>query len=114
MAAVADSNFLFGLLALQTGMIDQAALVAAFHSWTRDKARSMAEILLGQGAIDAGDRAALEALAAKHVMRHGGDVEKSVAAVPAPRSIVTELASIETMEATADAVLGPLADAPRA
>ena len=112
MAAVADSNFLFGLLALQTGTIDQAALVAAFHAWTRDKALSMAEILLGQGVIDAGDRAALEALAAKHVMRNGGDIEKSVAAVPAPRSIVTELASIEITEATADAFLGPLADAP--
>jgi eukaryotic-like serine/threonine-protein kinase len=112
MAAVADSNFLFGLLALQTGMIDQAALMAAFHAWTQDKARSIAEILLGQGVIDAGDREALEALAAKHVMRHGGDVEKSLAAVPVPRSIVTELASIETTEATADAFLSPLADAP--
>ena len=27
-----------GLLALQTGLIDQAALVAAFHAWTQDKA----------------------------------------------------------------------------
>jgi eukaryotic-like serine/threonine-protein kinase len=112
MAAVADSNFLFGLLALQTGMIDQAALIAAFHAWTQDKARSIAEILLGQGVIDAGDREALEALAAKHVMRHGGDVEKSLAAVPVPRSIVTELASIETTEATAGAFLSPLVDAP--
>jgi hypothetical protein len=41
-----DRNLLFGLLALQTGMIDQAALVAAFHAWTRDKARPMADHLI--------------------------------------------------------------------
>ena len=32
-------HLLFGLLALQTGLIDQAQLVAAFHAWTRDKDR---------------------------------------------------------------------------
>jgi eukaryotic-like serine/threonine-protein kinase len=106
--AIAESNFLFGLLALQTGMIDQAAIVAAFHEWTRDKTRSMAEILVGRGAIDAGDRAALEALAAKHLMRHGGDVEKSVAAVPAPRSVVTGFTGMRTSDADADAFLGLL------
>lgn len=32
----ADQNFLFGLIALQNGLIDQSALVAAFHAWTRE------------------------------------------------------------------------------
>ena len=40
MAAVtAERNLLFGLLALQNGLIDQVQLVAAFHAWTRDKVR---------------------------------------------------------------------------
>jgi len=32
-------DLLFGLLALQTGLIDQGALFTAFAAWTRDKAR---------------------------------------------------------------------------
>ena len=33
----ANRDLLFGLLALQNGLIDQDVLVAAFRSWTRDK-----------------------------------------------------------------------------
>src|SRR5262249_28762526 len=32
----ADGHLLFGLLALQTGLIRQEQLVAAFHAWTGD------------------------------------------------------------------------------
>ena len=32
-------DLLFGLLALQTGLINQAQLVAAFHAWTQARAR---------------------------------------------------------------------------
>src|SRR5208283_1336100 len=32
-----DRHLLFGLLALQNGLIDQTQLVAAFHAWTRKK-----------------------------------------------------------------------------
>ncbi|MFI5461261.1 MAG: serine/threonine-protein kinase [Isosphaerales bacterium] len=90
----ADHNLLFGLIALQTGMIDQSALVAAFHAWTRDKSRSIAEILLGQGAIDADDRTLLEGLVTKHLKRHGDNVEKSLPAVAAPRSVVKGLVAL--------------------
>jgi hypothetical protein len=33
----AESNLLFGLLALQNGLIDQDQLVAAFRGWTRGR-----------------------------------------------------------------------------
>ncbi len=63
MAAVtADRHLLFGLLALQNGLIDQGQLVAAFQAWTRDKARPLADHLVGRGDLDADDRAAVEAL----------------------------------------------------
>ena len=39
----ADRHLLFGLLALQTGLIHQAQLVAAFQAWTCDKSRSLAD-----------------------------------------------------------------------
>ena len=44
-AVAADRDLLFGLLALQVGLIDQGQLVAAFQAWTRDRARPLAEHL---------------------------------------------------------------------
>jgi eukaryotic-like serine/threonine-protein kinase len=77
-------DLLFGLLALQTGLIDQFALVAAFHAWSRDKAPPMAEVLESQGAIDSSRRALLERLAAEHPkVRGGGPEESTVALDPA-------------------------------
>ncbi len=98
MPAPADRNLLFGLLALQNGMIDQSALVAAFHAWTRDKNRLIAEILLAHGAIDADDRTLLDGLVTRHLKRHGDDVQTSLAAVAAPRSVVAGLAGIGDAE----------------
>ena len=60
-------HLLFGLLALQNGLIDQAPLVAAFQAWTRDKARPLADHLVARGDLDAEHRPLLEALAAAHL-----------------------------------------------
>jgi serine/threonine-protein kinase len=89
-----NRDLLVGLLALQNGLVDQDKLILAFRTWTRDRSRPIAEILAIQGAIDAGDRDLLEALAAKQIKRHGGDVEKSLAAIPAGISTRESLARI--------------------
>ena len=86
MADAADRHLLFGLIALQVGLIDQAQLVAAFRAWARDKARSLADHLADRGELDADGRAAVEAMVALHLKKHGGDTEKSLAAIPAGRS----------------------------
>ena len=65
----ANRNLLFGLLALQNGRIDQAQLVAAFQSSTRDKARPLADHLSARGGLDADGRAAVEAMVALHDYR---------------------------------------------
>ncbi len=67
----ANRDLLFGLLALQTGLVDQDALILAVRAWTGDKSRPIAQILADGGAIDAGERASLEGLAEKHLSRHG-------------------------------------------
>ena len=82
----ADRHLLFGLLALQNGIVNQGQLVAAFQAWTLDRSKSLAHRLVERGDIDDEDRAAVDALAARHLKKHGGDVEKSLAAVPAGRS----------------------------
>ncbi len=81
----ADQNLLFGLLALQNGLIDQVQLVAAFQAWTRDRARPLADHLVVRGDLDGEQRLGVEAMMGLHLKKHG-DVERSLAAVPAGRS----------------------------
>ena len=93
MTAAADTHLLFGLLALQNGLIDQGQLILAFQAWTRDKAKSLADQLVARGDLDADARAGLDAIVALHVKKHGG-VEKSLAAVPAGQSTRKGLVSL--------------------
>jgi len=60
-------DLLFGLLALQRGLIDQAQLVAAFESWSKAKEGTMAEILLKQGILDQAGCALVEGLVASQL-----------------------------------------------
>ncbi len=87
-------DLLFGMLALQIGLIDQGQLVAAFQAWARDKPRSIADHLLDRGALDAEQRAVVEAMVALHLKKHGGEPEKSLAALGAGRSTRERLAAI--------------------
>ena len=98
MTAAGDRHLLFGLLALQTGIISPEQLVLAFQAWARDKSKGLADHLKARGDLDDEDRAAVEALAARHLTRHGGDVEKSLVAVPANRSTHASLAAMGALE----------------
>ncbi len=99
--SAADRNLLFGLLALQIGLIDQAQLVAAFQAWTLEKDRPLAEHLAARGDLDAEDRAAVEALVARHLKKHGGSAARSLAALPAARSTQRSLAGLDDPELAA-------------
>ncbi|MFO0958443.1 MAG: hypothetical protein U0800_13600 [Isosphaeraceae bacterium] len=90
----ADRDLLFGLIALQSGLIDQGKLVAAFQAWTLDKSRPIAEQLVSRGDLEPDDRAAVDALVARHLKKHGGDVERSLGAVPVGRTTRERLASL--------------------
>ncbi len=106
MAAAHD--LLFGMLALQNGLIDQVQLVAAFHAWTRDKSRSIAEHLVARGDLDADQRAGVDAMVVLHLKKHGGDAEKSLAAIPAGRFTRQSLARLTDADIEASlAHLGP-------
>ena len=92
-ANAAERDLLFGLLALQNGLINQVQLVAAFQAWTLDKARALADHLISLGHLNDAQRAVVEAMAALHVAKHG-DVERSLAALPAGRSTREGLARL--------------------
>ena len=92
--ADAPHDLLFGLLALQNGMVNQSQLVAAFGAWTLAQDRPLAEVLVEQHALDVAHRGLLEALVAAHLKLHGDDPEKSLAAIPAGPSTRESLARI--------------------
>jgi eukaryotic-like serine/threonine-protein kinase len=94
MTAAADRHLLFGLLALQNGLINQVQLVAAFQAWTLEKSKSLADHLEARGDLTSAKRGVLDALAAVHVEAHEGDIEKSLAAVPANRFTRAGLAEL--------------------
>jgi eukaryotic-like serine/threonine-protein kinase len=101
MPASADRHLLYGLLALQNGIISQVQLVAAFHAWTLDKSKSLADHLEARGDLTGARRALLEGLAEVHLGAHGGDAEKSLAAVSASRSMMERLARLADPEINA-------------
>jgi serine/threonine-protein kinase len=89
-----DHDLLFGILALQNGFIEQPALIAAFHVWTLEKGRALAEILQERGHLAAARRELLEALVAEHIRQHDGDPEKSLAALSSVGEIGTAIAAV--------------------
>src|SRR5262249_31402867 len=91
-------DLLLGLLALQTGLINQAQLVAAFHAWTQARDRPMAAILAEQGALEPPCLTLVEGLVIEHLRRHGSDPERSLAAMGVRRSTRECLAQIRDAE----------------
>ncbi len=89
----ADRDLLFGLLALQNGLIDQDQLVAAFRAWTRDRSTPLSEHLAARGDLDTEQRAGVEAMVGLHLRKHG-DAQRSLAAIPAGPSTRESLAAL--------------------
>ncbi len=87
-------GLLFGLLALQNGLIDQDQLVGAFRVWSRDSTRSLADRLVDRGDLDAEQRALIDGLVAQHLKKHGGSAGRSLATLDVDR-IRQDLAHID-------------------
>jgi eukaryotic-like serine/threonine-protein kinase len=97
----APRDLLFGLLALQNGMVTRDQLVMAFTVWTATPGKPLADLLAEQGALRPEHRPLLDALADAHVKLHGGDLEKSLAALGVARSTRESLAAVGGLEVQA-------------
>ena len=84
-------DLLFGLLALQNGLIDQGGLFTAFAAWIRDKGRPLADHLVELGYLDAPRRSVVDAIAGLHIQALGGDPGKSLAVLSIGPSICEKL-----------------------
>ena len=99
----ANVNLLFGLLALQNGLVDQVQLVAGFRAWTRNKSRTLADHLVARGDLDEMQRGVVAALVDLHIQKHGGSTAESLAAISADRSTHESLTQLG--DADVDATL---------
>jgi serine/threonine-protein kinase len=77
-----DRNLLFGVLALQAGLIDAPQFIEAFLLWTTRKTERLAELLIERAWIEPDDQAHVEYLLERRLRKYGGDVQTSLAAVP--------------------------------
>ena len=68
-----DRNLLFGVLAVQAGMITPAQLAEAGGAWAIDPSKDLASRLAAQGVLKAGDRELVDRLVDRAIEAHGGD-----------------------------------------
>jgi serine/threonine protein kinase len=94
-AASADRNLLFGILALQMDFITRDQLVAGMNVWLLDKAKPLGDILRDLGHLNSERLQLLAALVAEHLKRHGGDPQRSLAALSSvPPTLRQRLAAL--------------------
>src|SRR4051812_12428271 len=103
--SAADRNLLFGVLALQMDFITRDQLVAAMNAWVLDKAKSLGQILLEQKALAAADRDLLEPLVNRHITQHGGDPQRSLAALSSVSDVRPDFEPIHDAEVRASLTL---------
>ena len=95
MTRSSDHNLLYGVLALQLDFISREQLVAAATTWVKDKSKSLGEILLDSGTIDASVHASLEQLVQLHLQRHDQDVERSLISCQALEVAIENLSDVD-------------------
>jgi eukaryotic-like serine/threonine-protein kinase len=76
-----DRNLLFGVLALQAGLIDNEQFARSCTLWTAQKDVPLAEVLLQQGWLTPEDRSHVDYLLERKLHKHADDAEASLAAV---------------------------------
>src|SRR6476646_8376889 len=100
-ALTADRDLLFGLLALQNGLIDEGQLVAAFRAWTRDRGTPLADHLVARGDVDDEQRAAVGAMAALLLKKYRDDVGTGLGTMAVGPSTRARLAELDDLDLTA-------------
>ncbi|MBI1916012.1 MAG: PAS domain-containing protein [Planctomycetes bacterium] len=106
-----DRNLLFGVLALQTDLIDAAQFVEACTLWTTRKGLALSDLLVEKGWITTEDKADIQRLVERKLKKHGGDARAGLAAVAddVKRSLAAlGDAEIERSLADLPAASGPL------
>src|SRR5437763_15234679 len=93
-------NLLAGLLALNNEWITPAALVGALREWSRDRSKSLCDILAAAGQLDAPRRQQVELHCSDHLQQYGGDPALGLAALSVSESLREDLLQLADPEIT--------------
>lgn len=86
-SGLSDANLLFGVLALQTGVITDHQLLAAIKSWTFNKSRRLSEILEENSALTHSQIEILEPMVQAQARLHDDDLHAAVNSLQSQRSL---------------------------
>ena len=87
-----DRNLLFGVLAVQAGMITPAQLAAAGGAWATDPSKDLASQLAERGQLRAGDRELVDRLVDRAIEAHGGDPGATLTSFGGDASVIHSFA----------------------
>jgi serine/threonine-protein kinase len=96
-----DYNLIFGLLALQLDFVNCGQLLEAMSAWMLQKQTPLGEILCRRGVLAEDDRQFLDLALSKHLARHGGNPQVSLAAIRVEAEIRQQLDRLDDPEVQA-------------
>lgn len=79
-------NLLFGVLALQAGLVNVSQLTEIISAWAARKDTLLADLLTEQGLLTSDDKALVNALVERNLKKFGGDAPTSVSAICGDRA----------------------------
>lgn len=104
-----DRNLLFGVLALEAGLIDSRQFVEACTLWTTGRNERLCDVLTERGWLLPADVGHLEYLLERRLHKHGGDLKATLATVS--EDLKRSLASLPDAEVQRSLASLPRADA---
>lgn len=85
-----DRNLLFGLIAMQSDLIEMRQFVDACTLWGSRKDSALADILIEQGWLQPEDRQHVDYLLKRRLEKSGGDPKKSLSGIPSDVKVALE------------------------
>lgn len=70
-----ENQLMLGLLAVQSGLIDEGELLAAVAAWSRERRTPLADLLVSREALTPEERDAVQALSSRQLARHGTAIQ---------------------------------------
>jgi len=89
-----DQNLLFGVLALQAGLLDAQQFASGCSLWCANKEQSLAQIFIDQGWLTAEERDHIAYLLERNLRKHQGDPHATLASA-ADAKVVRLLETLE-------------------
>jgi serine/threonine-protein kinase len=90
-----DRNLLFALVARLTSLITSRALFDALFAWTRNKEKTVGEILVEQNELAENDEALLDSLVQRILEIHNNDARRSLRSVSTVEAVRPDLEAID-------------------